>query len=127
MAAQILLALGIVLIVVLFLAVRTRPGNSDDHEDPRRLISEEIEAHIDTLAVRYLAARSGQDGGRPATDRFGQEIELFIAEVLLPRAERAEPWLREELREILVLERAAIYREIRKRVAAHLREPFLAA
>ena len=53
-------------------------------------------------------------------DRFGQEIELFIGEVLWRRAERSEPWLRGALREILVLERDAVYGEVRARVEAHL-------
>jgi hypothetical protein len=63
---------------------------------------------------------------RPGTDRFGQVTELFIAEVLLPQAERAEPWLREELRELLVLQRDDVYRAVRTRVAAHLRRPSVA-
>ena len=64
-----------------------------------RLIGEEIEAHIEALAAGYLEARAGRGGCRPAMDRFGQEIELFIGDVLWRRAERSEPWLRDALRE----------------------------
>ena len=53
MAAQGVLALGIVLVVVLlFLAARARTGRArDDRDDARRLIGEEIEAHIEALAA----------------------------------------------------------------------------
>ena len=122
MAAQGVLALGIVLVVVLlFLAARARTGRArDDRDDARRLIGEEIEAHIEALAAGYLEARAGRGGCRPATDRFGQEIELFIGAVLWRRAERSEPWLRDALREILVLERDAVYDQVRARVEAYL-------
>ena len=121
MVAQGVLALGIILAVLLLVRVaRGRSRAADDGEDPRRLIGKEIEAHIDALAESYLEACSDRVVARPGSDRFGQAIELFIAEVLLPHAERAEPWLREELREILVLQRDDVYREVRKRVAAHL-------
>jgi hypothetical protein len=127
MAAQVLLAIGVVLIVVLLiLLARARAGRSiDDRADAWSLIGEEIDAHIEALAAGYLEARSGRDGGRPGHDRFGQETELFIGDVLWQRAERSEPWLREALREILVLERDAVYGEVRKRVEAYLHQPSL--
>ena len=93
MAAQGVLALGIVLVVfLLFLAARARTGRArDDRDDARRLIGEEIEAHIEALAAGYLEARSRPrrpSGNRPL---FGQEIERFIGAVLWRRAERSEP------------------------------------
>jgi hypothetical protein len=125
MAAQGVLALGIILVVLLLILVaRSTTGRvGDDREDARGLIGKGIDAHIEGLAESYLEARSDRGAGRPGTDRFGQEIELFIGDVLLPHAERAEPWLRAELREILVLERDAVYGEVRKRVEAYLRRP----
>jgi hypothetical protein len=124
MAAQVLLALGIVLVVLLLLVARAMVGRAgDDRDDARCLIGEEIDAHIEALAAGYLEGRSGRGGGRPGTDRFAQEIELFIGDVLWRRAERSEPWLRDALREILVLERDAVYREVRARVEAHLHDP----
>jgi hypothetical protein len=123
MAAEVLLALGIVLVVLLILVARARTGRADDPEDARELLGKEIDAHIEALAESYLEARADRGVGRPGTDRFGQDIELFIGDVLLPHAERAEPWLREELREILVLERDAVYGEVRKRVETYLRRP----
>jgi len=70
MAVQGVLALGIVLIVVLLILIaRARIDRArDDRNDARRLIGEEIEAHIEALAAGYLEARSGRVG-RPATDR----------------------------------------------------------
>jgi hypothetical protein len=124
MASQGLLALGIVLIVVLLiLLARTRTGRADDPEDARGLIGKEIDAHIEALAESYLEALADRGSARPGTDRFGQEIELFIGDVLWRRAEGVEPYLREALREILVLERDAVYGEVRKRVEAYLRRP----
>jgi len=128
MAAQGVLALGIVLVVVLLILVRrtrrTGSGGTDECEDARRLIGAEIEAHIDALAESYAEASLNRIGTRPGVDRFSQEVELFIADVLLPRIERAEPWLREEVREIVVLERDDVYTQVRKRVEAHLRQAF---
>jgi hypothetical protein len=116
-------ALGIVLVVLLILVARARAGRpGDDRDDARALVSRQIEEHIEALAAGYLAARSDR-GCRPTADRFGQEIELFIADVLWRRAERSEPWLRDALRELLVLERDAIYGEVRTRVEAHLHRP----
>jgi len=125
MAAQGVLALGIILVVLLLILVaRARTGRvGDDREDARGVIGEGINAHIEALAESYLEARSDRGGGRPGTDRFGQAIELFIGDVLLPHALRAKPSLREVLREILVLERDTVYGEVRKRVEAYLRRP----
>jgi hypothetical protein len=121
MVAQGVLALGLVLAVLLLVLVaRRRSRGADDGEDPRCFIAEQIDAHIEALAQEFREPATGQ-GMRPGTDRFGQVTELFIAEVLLPQAERAEPWLREELREILVLQRDDVYRAVRTRVEAHLR------
>jgi hypothetical protein len=125
MAAQVL-ALGIVLVILLILVARARTRRADDSEDARGLIGKEIDAHIEALAESYLEARADQGVGRPGTDRFGQAIELFIGDVLCRRAERSEPYLREALREILVLERDAVYGDVRKRVEAHLRRPSVA-
>ena len=112
---------NVMVVVLVVLAARARTGRArDDRDDARRLIGEEIKSHIEALAAGWLEARAGRGGCRPATDRFGQEIELFIGEVLWRRAERSEPWLRDALREILVLERHAVYDEVRARVEAHL-------
>ena len=128
MAAQGALALGIVLVVIVLslLLARARTDRGDERLDPRALIGREIDAHIEALAHSWLEARLHRDTDRPGTDRFAQEIELFIGDVLLRRAERAEPCVREALREILVLERDSVYGEVRTRVEAHLRGPFLA-
>jgi hypothetical protein len=126
MAAQGVLALGIILVVsLLILVARRKAGGGDDREDARRFITKQIDAHVEALAQEFLEAGSDQRMSRPGTDRFGQAIELFIGDVLLRRAERAEPWLKEALREILVLERDDVYGEVRKRVEAHLRRPSL--
>jgi hypothetical protein len=123
MVAQGVMALGIVLAVLLLVLVaRNRSRAADDGEDARSFLAKQIDAHIETLAQESCEAGTDQGLSRPGTDRFGQAIELFIAEVLLPQAERTEPWLRDELREILVLQRDDVYGEIRKRVAAHLRQ-----
>jgi hypothetical protein len=121
MVAQGVLALGLVLAVLLLVVVaRGRSRAADDGEDARSFLARQIDAHIEALAQEFREPATGQ-GLRPGTDRFGQVAELFIAEVLLPQAERAEPWLREELRELLVLQRDDVYRAVRTRVAAHLR------
>jgi hypothetical protein len=127
MAAQGAFALGVVLVVILLLLLlaRRRTDHGDERLDPRALISGEIDAHIEALAQSWLEARRHRDTDRPGTDRFAQEIELFIGDVLLRRAERAEPFLKEALREILVLERDAVYGEVQTRVEAHLRRPSL--
>jgi hypothetical protein len=96
-------------------------------EEALGLIHDAIDAHVDALTAGYLEARSGRCGSRPGADRFAEEIELFVAEVLGRRAEHSEPWLRETLREILVLERDAVYGEVRQRVEAYLRQPTPAA
>jgi hypothetical protein len=127
MAAYGMLALGIILVVLLILVARARIGAAgDDRDEARGLIAEEIAAHIEALAAGYLEARSGRSGSRPAADHFTQEIELFIADVLWRRAERSEPWLRDAMREVLVLERDAVWAQIRERVESYLREPPLA-
>jgi hypothetical protein len=121
MVAQGVLALGLVLAVLLLVLVaRGRSRAADEGEDARSFLARQIDAHIEALAREFREAATDQ-GLRPGTDRFGHMTELFIAEVLLPQAERAEPWLREELRELLVLQRGDVYRAVRKRVEAHLR------
>jgi hypothetical protein len=117
-------ALGIILVVLLLILAarrKARVAPRDPLEDARAFIARRIDEHIEALAQKSLEARLGQGVCRPGTDRFGQEIELFIGDVLLRHAERAEPWLRDELREILVLQRDDVYGEIRKRVEAYLR------
>ena len=129
MAAQGALALGIVLVVIVLslLLARARTDRAgDDRVDARRLIGQEIDAHIEALAASWLEARLHRGTDRPGTDCFAQDVELFIGDVLLRRAERAEPCVKEALREILVLERDSVYGEVRTRVEAHLRGPFLA-
>jgi hypothetical protein len=127
MAAQGALALGIVLVIVLsLLLLRPRTDRAgDDRVDARRLIGQEIDAHIEALAESWLEARLHRGTDRPGPDCFAQEVELFIGDVLLRRAERAEPGMKEALREILVLERDSVYDEVRIRVEAHLRPPAL--
>jgi hypothetical protein len=126
MVAQGVLALGLILAVLLLVLVaRGRRRAEGDGEDPRCFIAAQIDVHIEALAQEFREPVTDQ-GLRPGTDRFGQVVELFIAEVLLPQAERAEPWLREELREILVLQRDDVYRAVRARVAAHLRRQSVA-
>jgi hypothetical protein len=123
MVAQGVLALGLILAVLLLVLVaRGRSRGADDGEAARNFLARQIDTHIEALAQEFRDAATVQ-GVRPGTDRFGQVIELFIAEVLLPHAERAEPWLRDELREILVQQRDDVYRAVRTRVAAHLCRP----
>jgi hypothetical protein len=127
MAAQGALALGIVLVVIVLslLVARGKTDRDADRPDPRALISSEIDTHIEALAQSYLEARLERGTDRPGNDRFAQDVELFIGDVLLRRAERAEPCVKEALREILVLERDSVYGEVRTRVEAHLRRPAL--
>jgi hypothetical protein len=91
----------------------------------KRLIGQEIDAHIEALAESWLEAGLHRGTDRPGPDCFAQEVELFIGDVLLRRAERAAPCVKEALREILVLERDSVYGEVRTRVEAHLRRPAL--
>jgi hypothetical protein len=123
MSAQGVLALGVILAVFLLLLPRPRreADSIDPFADARDLIGKEIDAHVEALAEGYL---SGSDGDRPGTDRFSQKVELFIAQVLERRAEHSDLDLRDALREILVLERDAVYAQVRRRVEAHLRRPF---
>jgi hypothetical protein len=125
MAAHGVLALGIVLVVLLLILVaRGKAGSAGDPlDDARGVIGKQIDEHVEALARQYLEVRSNQGAHRPGADRFGQDIELFIGDVLLRRAERSEPWLKEALREILVLERDYVYREVLERVEAHLHRP----
>jgi hypothetical protein len=123
MTAQGVLALGVIL-AVLLLMLRPRretASSSDPFADARDLIGEEIDAHVGALAEGYLEAGCAHAGDRPGTDRFSREIELFIAEVLERRAEHSDAWLRDALREIVVLERDGVYAQVRQRVEAHLR------
>jgi len=123
MTAQGVLALGAILAVLLLLLRPRREAvaDSDPVAEARDVIGKEIDAHVDALADAYREAGVAPEGDRPGTDRFSQTIELFIAQVLWQRAEHGDPWLRDALREILVLERDAVYAEVQKRVEAHLR------
>jgi hypothetical protein len=124
MSAQVLLALGMMLVVLLLIVVaRARTGRAGDREVARGLIGKEIDAHIEALAESYLEAHAERGVRRPGTDPFGQAIELFIGDVLCRRAERAEPYLRKAPREVLVLQRGDLYGEIRARVEAHPHRP----
>jgi hypothetical protein len=129
MIADGVLALGIVLVVLLLILVARgkSPRLGEPPDDARAFIARQIDEHIEALAQKSLEARLGQGVCRPGTDRFAQEIELFIGDVLLRHAERAEPWLRDELREILVLQRDDVYGEIRMRVEMYLRRSSVAA
>jgi hypothetical protein len=127
MSAQGVLALGVILAVLLLMLMlrpRRAVGSGDAFADARDLIGKEIDAHVDALAEGYLEAGAAPDGDRPGTDHFSQKVELFIAQVLGRRAEHGDWLLRDALREILVLERDAVYAQVRERVEAYLRQPF---
>jgi hypothetical protein len=122
MTANGVLTLGIFLVVgaLLILVGRGKAGSpADPLKDARAFVGRQIDAHLEQLARTYLEAGSDHGALRPGQDRFAQEIERFIGDVLSRHAERSEPYLREALRELLVLERDHVYGEVLRRVQAH--------
>jgi hypothetical protein len=122
MPAELLVASGIVLAMLLALLAR-RSGSanraaSDETALGRRYIEAEVDEHIPALAARYaqIMAASGHDD----PERFRLEVESFIAQVLqrdLDEPEAAE--LRDCVRELLVLEREYVYDLVFARIRAH--------
>jgi len=125
MTANGVLTLGIFLVVgaLLILAARGKASRPvDPLKDARAFVGGQIDKHLEQLARTYFEAGSDRGTLRPGQDRFVQEIERFIGDVLSRRAERSEPRLREALRELLVLERDHVYGEVLRRVQAHTRQ-----
>ena len=122
MPAELLVASGIVLVLLLALLMR-RSGlengaASDETALGKRYIDAEIDGHIGALAARYaeMTAASGHED----PERFRLEVESFIAQVLerdLDEPEAAE--LRDSVREVLVLEREYVYERVFARIRAH--------
>ena len=125
MPAELLVASGIVLVLLLALLMR-RSGSengaaSDETALGKRYIDAEIDGHIGALAARYaeMTAASGHED----PERFRLEVESFIAQVLerdLDEPEAAE--LRDSVREVLVLEREYVYDRVFARIRAHRAE-----
>lgn len=125
MTANGVLMLGIFLVVgaLLILVARGKAsGPADPRKDARAFVGGQIDEHLEQLARTYFEAGSDRGALRPGQDRFAQEIERFIGDVLSRRAERSEPRLRAALRELLVLERDHVYGEVLRRVQAHTRQ-----
>jgi len=121
MPAELLVASGIVVGVLLaLLAGRSGSASgaaSDETALAKRYIDAEIDGHVARLAARYaeVVVASGDDA-----DRFRVEVELFIAQVLerdLDEPEAAE--LRDSVREVLVLEREYVFDRVLARIRAH--------
>ncbi len=124
MPPEIVVALGTFVAVLLLARLARGRGRDSRGFDPeaeaKRFIDARIEAHLDELAQKYLAT-----GSRPEADpspRFADEIETFIADVVLRDAPAAVDDLDvlEAVRELVVLERAYLYDRILARVLSHL-------
>ena len=122
MPAELLVASGIVVGVLLaLLAGRSGSENgaaSDETALAKRYIDAEIDQHVAPLATRY--AEVALASGHEDPDRFRVEVELFIAQVLerdLDEPEAAE--LRDSVREVLVLEREYVFDRVLARIRAH--------
>lgn len=112
--------------VTVFLVARLAMGSGRDGRDfdpeaeARRFIERRIDEHLDELARRYL-----ETGSEPEADpspRFGEEIETFIADVVLRDAPVAvdDEDVLAAVRELVVLERAYVYDQVLARVLSHL-------
>jgi hypothetical protein len=124
------LAFLVFFVVLRLFAGRAAPAAapSGDSGDARRYIDGKIDEHIETLADRYVmlqdqAPRAGVH--RSAEDRFAPEIEAFIGEVL--ERDEASPHpdgatMDVSVRELLVLEREYVYRQIMDRVRRRVAE-----
>jgi hypothetical protein len=124
MPAELLVASGIVVTLLLLLALLMRgsgaesDAGSDETVLGKRYIDAEIDEHIDGLAARY--AEIAEAAGHDDPDRFRLEVESFIAQVLerdLDETGAAE--LRDSVREVLVLEREYVYDRIFASIQAH--------
>lgn len=127
---------GALAFLVFFLVLRVLAGRAapaaaphGDSRDAKRYIDGKIDEHIETLADRYVrlqgeAPRAGDH--RIGEDRFAPEIEAFIGEVLerdeaSPHPDRVTMDI--SVRELLVLDREYVYRQIMDRVRGHLAGP----
>lgn len=111
------LGLGVFLVVFLcLLALRPVPRPAvarDDLQAARRYIDRQIDEHLEELA------RSAEEAAavRAGTEPLAEAIETFIAHVLAQVHELAEDDdLDLKVRELVVLEREYIYRQILDRI-----------
>lgn len=115
-AAGVFLIVFVLLSVLLKKAAPTQP--KDGLEQARRFVDRAIEQHLGRLGAAYL-----ESGGTEGSGAFGREIESFIGGVLVPALaslEHADAGLRDEVRELLVLDRESVYRQVRARIEDRL-------
>ena len=102
---------------LLRLAVGRRPVGPK--EAARRFIDARIDEHIDVLAAQHRRAGAGGiDDGDDIPPRFANDIQSFIAEVLLHDVVVAtgDDEVAGAVRELVVLERGYIYGRIMARL-----------
>jgi hypothetical protein len=116
MPLELAVAAGTALLALVLLstrAIRGRPAAPDMGQEPAwRFVDGKIAEHIDELVAAWL-----EDGGAAEADRrgpFTREIESFIGTVLMRACSSTidDADLRDELRELLVLERERVYERI---------------
>jgi len=122
--------------LVFFLVLRLFAGRAapaaapqGDSGEARRYVDGKIDEHIEALADRYAMLqdqkpRPGEH--RSAEDRFAPEIEAFIGEVLERDDMSPHPdgvTMDVSVRELLVLEREYVYRQIMDRVRQRTAAP----
>lgn len=127
MPLELALAAGAALLALVLLGTRAKSGRSaaPDDEDAAaawRFIDGRIEEHIDELVAAWREA-----GGTAAADEHGpftRQIESFIGTVLMRACASAmnDAELRDEVRELLVLEREQVYERILARIEEKVAE-----
>lgn len=112
-------AFFLVLALLSGLLRKARPTQPEDGlEHARRFVDREIEQHLGPLGAAYLEC-----GGAQGSGAFAREIESFIGSVLMrapASADEADADLRDDVRELLVLDRESIYQRIRARIEERL-------
>jgi hypothetical protein len=94
----------------------------DDDEDAataRRFIEAKIDEHVEALARLYLEAGGDEAGGDEVPGRFAQEIEGFIASILM-RDSADLIGLSAAVRRVVTFERERIYAQVLSRIRDHL-------
>ena len=118
-------ALATFVIVLLVLNRWTREDTEvafDDDEDAaaaRRFIETKIDEHVEALAKHYLEAGGAEAGGDELPGRFAQDVEGFIATVVM-RDSADVIGLGAAVRRVVTLEREQIYALVLARIQAHL-------
>lgn len=122
MPLELAVAAGAFLIVFVLLSPllkRNGPTQPKDGlERARRFVDRAIEQHLGRLGAAYRECGGAEDSGA-----FAREIESFIGSVLVPAlasAEHVDADLRDDVRELLVLDRESIYRQVRARIEDRL-------